>query len=386
MDLTDRVNSIEHSATLQVKESIFRLREEGVDVINMAPGAPDFDTPEHIREAGKRALDEGKTSTTEAKGIPELREAIARKLREENDVEADPDRIITTPGSKFSLFAAIQATIEEGDEAVVLDPSWVSYRQMVRLAGGEIQPVKLSATDGFHLDEDALADAVDDDTSVLVLNNPCNPTGVVFSRDELGVIRDLAVDHDVTVISDEIYETLRYGPDFHAMASLSGMADRTITVNGFSKAYAMTGWRLGYCAAPANLIDAVEKIQSHAVSCPVSFVQHGGVAALTGPTEPTEAMRATYEDRLEAMVTSLREAGVEVNAPEGAFYTFPRITDGDDVALCEEMLQEEGVAFAPGTAFGQPGHVRISATTSADRIRRGISAVEDYLAAAPPVS
>ncbi len=381
MDLTPRVRETEHSATIKVKEAIARERAEGVDVINMAPGSPDFDTPGHINQAATDALEAGHTRTTEAKGIPALREAIARKLRVDNGIETSADRIVATPGSKFSLFASILATVDEGDDAAVLDPSWVSYSQMVTLAGGNLTRVPLDPASGYTLDGADLESAVDDDTAVLVVNNPNNPTGAVYDRAGLERIRDLAVDHDITVIADEIYEKLVFEGTFHSIAALDGMADRTIAVNGFSKAFAMTGWRLGYLSAPEDLVDAVAKIQSHAVSCPTSFVQHAGVAALKGPDDPTERMRAAYENRIEVMLDALESVGVSIPDPRGAFYTFPPVVDDDDVALCEEMLDTEGVAVSPGTAFGQPGRVRISATTSADRIREGIERIGDYLGA-----
>jgi aspartate aminotransferase len=381
MDLTPRVQQAEHSATLQVKEAIARHRADGVDVINMAPGSPDFDTPAHINQAAVDALEAGHTQTTEAKGIPALREAIATKLREDNGVETSADRIVATPGSKFSLFASILATVDDGDEVVVLDPSWVSYSQMVTLAGGDLTRVRLDPETGFTVEGADLEAAIGDDTAVLVVNNPNNPTGAVYDRAGLERIRDLAVDHDVTVIADEIYEKLVFDGTFHSLGSLDGMSERTVVVNGFSKAFAMTGWRLGYLSAPANLVDAVAKVQSHAVSCPTSFVQHAGVAALEGPEEPTEGMRAAYQERIEVMLDALESVGVSMPHPRGAFYTFPPVVDEDDVALCEEMLEAEGVAVSPGTAFGHPGRVRISATTGADRIREGIERIGDYLGA-----
>jgi aspartate aminotransferase len=288
---------------------------------------------------------------------------------------------VATPGSKFSLFASILATVDEGDEAVVLDPSWVSYSQMVTLAGGDLTRLSLDPETGFTLDGADLEKAIDDDTAVLVVNNPNNPTGAVYDRAGLELIRDLAVDHDVTVIADEIYEKLVFEGSFHSLGSLDGMADRTVVVNGFSKAFAMTGWRLGYLSAPPDLVDAVTKVQSHAVSCPTSFVQHAGVAALEGPDEPTERMRVAYEERIEVMLDALESVGVSMPHPQGAFYTFPAVAEEDDVGLCEEMLEAEGVAVAPGTAFGHPGRVRISATTGADRIREGIERIGDYLGA-----
>ncbi|RZH68625.1 pyridoxal phosphate-dependent aminotransferase [Natrinema altunense] len=395
MEFTDRVSRVEPSATLAISALATELEAEGADIVDLSVGEPDFPTPENIVEAGKDAMDAGHTGYTTSAGILELREAIADKLAADG-LEHDSDEIIVTPGAKQALYEVVQSLVEDGDEVVLLDPAWVSYEAMVKMAGGDLTRVDLSETD-FQLEPalDDLAAAVSDETELLVVNSPSNPTGAVYSDAALEGVRDLAVEHDITVISDEIYKEITYGVEPTSLGTLEGMADRTVTVNGFSKAYSMTGWRLGYFAGPEDLIDQAGKLHSHSVSSAVNFVQHAGLEALETEDAVTEMVTA-FEERRDLVVDLLAEHGVDVAVPEGAFYMMLPVDDSearsasdasgdepraDDQAWCEGAIEDAHVATVPGSAFGTPGYARISYAASEERLEEGIErlAEEGYL-------
>jgi aspartate aminotransferase len=376
---SESVERVEPSATLRISDLASELESGGADVVDLSVGEPDFTTPEHIRVEAKASLDRGETGYTPSAGIPDLREAIAHKLREDNGLRVDREEVIVTPGAKQALFETIFSLVREGDEVVLLDPAWVSYEAMVKMAGGKLNRVTLDSSTGFTVGDVDLAEHVSDDTRLMIVNTPSNPTGAVFSEDELREIRDLAVDHDFWVISDEIYEEIIYGAEHHSLGAMDGMSGRTITVNGFSKSYAMTGWRLGYFVAPEELREQASKVHSHSVSCATSFAQRGGVAAIDGPQEPVEKMVDAFEARRDLLVDTLADAGVEIPPPQGAFYAFVPVDSEDDAALCEEILQEEYVATTPGSAFGVPGYVRLSYATSENRIVEGVERMSSYL-------
>ena len=380
-DFSRRVGAVEPSATLRISDLASELASRGEDVVDLSVGEPDFTTPDHVVDAAKTALDDGETHYTASAGVPSLREAIAAKLRTENDLQVDRDELIVTPGGKQALYEVIQAVLRDGDEAVLLDPAWVSYEAMVTMAGGELSRVQLDPATGFTpgAAADDIAEAVTDDTKLLIVNSPSNPSGAVFDEDELAAVRDLAVDHDVWVISDEIYEKIIYEGEHHSLGAMDGMADRTITVNGFSKAYAMTGWRLGYYHAPEPLRSQCAKIQSHSVSCATSFAQHGAIAAIDGPQEPVAEMRSAFEERRDALMDALADHGVEFPAPEGAFYAFVPVDSDDTAALCEEILEEAHVATTPGSAFGVEGYIRLSYAADRERIEEGVERMAPYL-------
>ncbi len=380
MEFTDRVTRVEPSATLAISALATELEAEGADVVDLSVGEPDFPTPENIIEAGKDAMDAGHTGYTTSAGILELREAIADKLADDG-LEHTADEIIVTPGAKQALYEIVQALIQEGDEVVLLDPAWVSYEAMVKMAGGELTRVDLSDSD-FQLEPalDDLAEAVSDETDLLIVNSPSNPTGAVYSDAALEGVRDLAVEHDITVISDEIYKEITYGVEPTSLGTLEGMADRTVTVNGFSKAYSMTGWRLGYFAGPEDLIDQAGKLHSHSVSSAVNFVQHAGIEALENTDEAVAEMTEAFEQRRDLVIDLLDEHDVDVAVPEGAFYMMLPVDD-DDQAWCEGAIEDAHVATVPGSAFGTPGYARISYAASEERLEEGIErlAEEDYL-------
>jgi aspartate aminotransferase len=380
MEFTDRVSRVEPSATLAISGLANELEAEGADVVDLSVGEPDFPTPENVVEAGKESMDAGDTGYTSSNGIAELREAIAEKLQGDG-LDYEAKNVIVTPGAKQALYETFQTLVQDGDEVVLLDPAWVSYEAMAKLAGGSLSRVDLSAH-GFRLEPalDELAETVSDDTELLVLNSPSNPSGAVYSEEALEGVRDLAVSHDFTVIADEIYERITYGDRPTSLATLDGMAERTVTINGFSKAYSMTGWRLGYLAAPEELVDEAGKLHSHSVSCATNFVQHAGIEALENTESDVEEMVEAFESRRDLLVDLLGEHGIDVRPPEGAFYMMVPVSE-DDQQWCEGAIQDAHVATVPGSAFGTPGYARISYANSEKRIREAIDrlAEEGYL-------
>jgi aspartate aminotransferase len=381
MDFASRVERVEPSATLAISNKAAELEAEGKDVVDLSVGEPDFDTPENIKDAAKAALDAGHTGYTSSNGIPQLKEAIAEKLHDDGLTQYGPGNIIVTPGGKQALYEIFQTIIDDGDEVALLDPAWVSYEAMAKLAGGTLTRVDTAAHD-FQLEGalDDLAAAVSDDTELLVVNSPGNPHGAVYSEEALEGVRDLAVEHDITVISDEIYKEITYdGVEAVSLGTLDGMEDRTVTLNGFSKAYSMTGWRLGYFAGPEELVSQAGKVHSHSVSCAVNFVQHAGVEAITNTDEAVAEMREAFAERREFLMGLFEDHGVHVPEPQGAFYMMPEIApDGDDTEWCDEAISEAQVATVPGTAFGTPGYARISYANSKERLQEAVDRLAEH--------
>ncbi len=378
LDFTDRVQRVEPSATLAISNKAAELEADGVDVVDLSVGEPDFDTPQNIKESAERALEAGETGYTTSQGIPELREAIAEALHDRGLDQYGSENVMVTPGGKQALFEIFQTLVDDGDEVVLLDPAWVSYEAMAKIAGADLKRVDTAQYD-FRL-EDALGDlrgVVSEDTDLLVVNSPGNPHGAVYSEQALQGVRDVAVNHDVTVISDEIYDQIVYdGASYTSLGTLEGMRDRTITVNGFSKAYAMTGWRLGYFAGPEELIDQASKIHGHSVSCAVNFVQHAGIEAIRNTDDAVDEMRQAFEERRDMLVDLFDEYGKDVPEPEGAFYMMLPVAD-DDQAWCEQAIEDGHVATVPGSAFGTPGYARISYANSKERLREAVDRLDD---------
>ncbi|MDS0277928.1 pyridoxal phosphate-dependent aminotransferase [Halomicroarcula sp. S1AR25-4] len=381
MDFASRVERVEPSATLAISNKAAELEAEGKDVVDLSVGEPDFDTPENIKQAAKDALDAGHTGYTPSNGIPELKEALVEKLHDDGLTQYGTENLIVTPGGKQALYEIFQTLIDDGDEVALLDPAWVSYEAMAKLAGGSLTRVDTAAHD-FQLAGalDDLADAVSDDTELLVVNSPGNPHGAVYSDAALEGVRDLAVEHDITVISDEIYKEITYdGVEATSLGTLDGMEDRTITLNGFSKAYSMTGWRLGYFAAPEELVSQAGKVHSHSVSCAVNFVQHAGIEALTNTDEAVEEMRQAFAERREFLIGLFEEHGVHVPEPQGAFYMMPEVApDGDDTEWCDAAISDAQVATVPGSAFGTPGYARISYANSKERLQEAVDRLAEH--------
>jgi aspartate aminotransferase len=376
-DFAARVGRVEPSATLAISNLANELEADGVDVVDLSVGEPDFDTPANVKRAAKDALDTGHTSYTSSNGIPALREAIAEKLRADG-LDCEASNVVVTPGGKQALYELFHTVIDRGDEVVLLDPAWVSYEAQARLAGADLARVDTTPY-GFQLEPalDDLAETVSDDTELLVVNSPSNPTGAVYSDAALAGVRDLAVEHDFAVISDEIYDEITYGVEQTSLGSLDGMGDRTFTVNGFSKAYAMTGWRLGYFAAPESFVSQAGKIQSHSVSCAVNFVQHAGVEALRNTETAVAEMRDAFRGRRDMLADLLADHGVDVSVGDGAFYMMLPV-DPDDQSWCEGAIETAHVAAVPGSAFGTPGYARISYAASQERLREGVERLAEH--------
>ena len=374
----DRVERVEPSATLAISNAAAELEADGIDVVDLSVGEPDFPTPENVVEAGKRAIDEGYTGYAPSDGIPELKEAIAAKFADDG-LDYATDEIIVTPGGKQALFETFMTLLDEGDEVVLLDPAWVSYEAMAKMAGADIERVDLSPHE-FQLEPalDELAATVSDDTDFVVTNSPSNPSGAVFSDAALEGVRDLAVDHDFAVLADEIYQRIAYTDETPtSLGSLDGMGDRTVTLNGFSKAYSMTGWRLGYVGMPRPLREQASKIQSHSVSCATHFVQRAGVEALQNTEHAVAEMRSAFRERRDMLLDLFADHGKEVPFPAGAFYMMLPV-DEDDQAWCEGAIEEAHVATVPGSAFGTPGYARLSYAASEQRLREGVDRLVEH--------
>ncbi|MBX0324527.1 pyridoxal phosphate-dependent aminotransferase [Halomicroarcula sp. F13] len=381
MDFASRVERVEPSATLAISNKAAELEAEGKDVVDLSVGEPDFDTPENIKDAAKDAMDAGHTGYTPSNGIPELKNALVDKLHDDGLTQYEAENLIVTPGGKQALYEIFQTVIDDGDEVALLDPAWVSYEAMAKLAGGTLTRVDTAAHD-FQLEGalDDLAAAVSDDTELLVVNSPGNPHGAVYSDAALEGVRDLAVEHDITVISDEIYKEITYdGVEATSLGTLDGMEDRTVTLNGFSKAYSMTGWRLGYFAGPEELVSQAGKVHSHSVSCAVNFVQHAGIEALTNTDEAVEEMRQAFAERREFLIGLFEDHGVHVPEPQGAFYMMPEVApDGDDTEWCDAAISDAQVATVPGSAFGTPGYARISYANSKERLQEAVDRLAEH--------
>lgn len=383
--LSKRVNKIGVSHTMKVAQEAKELQAKGENVIDLSVGEPDFPTPQNIKDAAIRAIENNFTKYTLNAGTIELRKAIAEKLKKENGLDYSPNEIIVSAGAKQSIYNSVQSLINNDDEAIIAAPYWVSYPEMVILAHGKPVIVNASEENGFKLTAQQIADAVTPKTKVLILCNPCNPTGAAYSKSELEEIAKVVEEKNLIVISDEIYEKLVYDNfKFVSFASLSEkIKSRTIVVNGLSKAYSMTGWRIGYAAASQEIINALNKIQSHSTSNASSISQAAAVEALVGPQDSLEVMRKEFERRRNFLHDELASIkGIKCHKPEGAFYLFPnvseyfnksthvfKITNSFDLAMY--LLYEEKVATVPGSAFGAEGYIRISYSTSMEQLEEG---------------
>ena len=385
IQLADRTWSIEPSVTLALSARAKALRTAGVDVCDFTVGEPDFNTPVHIREAAKRALDEGKTKYAPAGGLPKLQELIAAKLRTENGLSYSADEIIVCTGGKQAILNVLLTVLSRDDEALIPTPYWVSYPEIVKLA--RAKPVLMPTTEatGFKITPEQLDAAITPQTKVLILNSPSNPTGAVYSRAELAALAEVLVQREVAVLSDEIYEKLLYDGEEHVSIGSLGEAifNLTLTCNGFSKAYAATGWRLGYAAGPAHVIKAATDIRSHTTSGATTFAQYGAIAALEGPQDEVEAMRREFERRREVLLAGLQALpGITCTRPGGAFYLFPNITATglSSLDFSARLLEDYHVAIVPGSAFGADANVRFSYATSMAAIEKGLERLRQFVA------
>ncbi len=394
--IADRMNRISPSPTMAITAKARAMKAEGRDVISLSAGEPDFDTPEHIKQAAIAAIRAGDTKYTDNAGTPALRKAVAEKFRRDSGIDYRPDEIIISTGGKQVIFNALMATVEAGDEVIIPAPCWVSYPDIVKLADGEPVFIPCGQNNGFKLRPEDLAAAITPKTKWLVLNSPNNPTGAAYSAAELRLLCDVLLEHpNIWVFTDDIYEKLVY--DGFKSATIvevePRLRDRTVTMNGCSKAYAMTGWRIGFCGAPANLIKAMDKLQSQSTSNASSIGQAAALAALTGPEDALSEMRKVYQERRDLVVEMLNRApGLVCGKPEGAFYVFPalhgcigktspkgtKITD--DEAFVTALLEETGVAAVHGSAFIYPGHFRISYATSTALLREACTRITKFCA------
>jgi aspartate aminotransferase len=382
--LAERLNGIAPSMTLAITAKAKALKARGVDVCGFGSGEPDFDTPEHVKRAAVAALEKGETKYAPVEGILPLREAIARKLERDNGLCYLPSQIQVSGGAKLVLYNIIMATINPGEEVLIPAPYWLSYPEMVRLAEG--RPVILETTEAsrFKITPDQLEAAITPRSRILILSTPSNPTGVMYTPAELAALARVVVERDLLVISDEIYEKLTYGDVPHR--SIGSLGDeilaRTITVNGFSKAYAMTGWRIGYAAGPKEVIEAANVVQSHSLSNVTTFAQYGAIAALEGDQSVIETMRRAFAKRLDVIYDGIRAiSGLTCVRPDGAFYVFPSIesTGLGSREFCERLMEEEGVAVVPGLAFGSDRHIRFSYATDDATIEKGIERLRRFV-------
>ncbi|MBR6203467.1 MAG: pyridoxal phosphate-dependent aminotransferase [Candidatus Methanomethylophilaceae archaeon] len=376
--VSKRLQEIPASGTIAISNLVSQMKSEGVDVVSFSMGEPDFDTPANVVEACCDSLRSGYTHYTPSLGIPELRKAVADASRAESGIPCDQSNVLITP-CKQAIFMVALAYIDPGDEVILSDPSWVSYEACIRLAGGVPVYVPTSFEDGFVLDPAKVEAAITPRTRMIILNTPSNPTGCVMPRGVLKQIADIAKAHGIKVLADEIYSAIVYEGEHVSISSFPGMFENTITVSGLSKSYAMTGWRLGWAIAPAEDIKAINKLQSHSISCAVSFVQKAAVEALTGPQDSRASMVKEFRRRRDLVMDLVEEIpGFECNVPSGAFYVFPKYNrDVPSAKLAEVLLKEGHVAVTPGTAFGPNGEgfFRISYATSEDQIREGMARI-----------
>ncbi len=392
-NLTARANRLSPSMTLAISAKYKVLVREGKDAINFSVGEPDFDTPKFICDATIDAINSGFTRYTTASGIPELKEAICDKLLKDNGLEYTPKNIIVGTGAKQPLFNAFLVLCEEGDEVIVPTPYWVSYSEQVKVTDATPVYVECREENDFKLDINDLKAAITPKTKAIIFSSPVNPTGAIYSAEEMKAIADLAVEHDFYVIADEIYEKLIYDGKKHVSIASFGpeIKARTVVINGMSKAYAMTGWRMGYAAAPVEIIAAMNKIQGHSTSNPTSFVQKGALAALQGPTESIEKMRLAFDERRKFMVKTINEIpGVSCLMPGGAFYVMMNIKEligreikgykiNNSMDFANALLEDCYVALVPGSAFGAEGYVRLSYANSIANIGEGLNRIAEFV-------
>lgn len=391
MKLAKRITSIEESKTLAVTEKAGQLKAKGIDVVGLSAGEPDFDTPENIKEAAAAALKKGHTKYTAASGIPELKKAVAEKFQRDNGLTYDPSQIVVSCGCKHSIYNALMVALEEGDECVIPAPYWTSYPDMVMLTGAKPVIVDTKESAGFKMSADALDRAITPRTRMLILCSPCNPTGIVYSAEELKAIAEVCTKRNILILSDEVYEKLVYDGATH-MSIATFAHDRTIVVNSVSKTYAMTGWRIGYLAGPKEIARAASKLQSQATSNPTSIAQYASVEALRGDQSSIAKMVEEYRRRRDYVYGRLNKMpGVSCLKPDGAFYAFPNVSRlygkscrghpvSDSFTLSTLLLEHAHVALVGGSAFGSDQHLRISYATSMEQLQKAMDRMEQFFA------
>lgn len=391
--LSDRINALEESATLAMAQKARELKAKGIDLVSLSLGEPDFKTPQHIQDAAKQAIDEGcYFAYPPVAGYPDLRKAIAEKLQKENNIKCGPENVVISTGAKHSIANTFLCMLNPGDEVIIYSPFWVSYAEMVKLAEGVPVFIKGGLDQDFKASADQLEKAINPKTKMVIYSSPSNPTGAVFTKDELQEIADVLKNHkNIYVIADEIYEYINFTGKHHSLAAIPEMADNTITVNGFSKGHAMTGWRVGYIAAPVWIAKAVEKLQGQMTSGNCSIAQRAAHAAVVGDMQPTKDMAAQYLKRRDIVLELLNDIpGVKTTTPTGAFYVFPDISayfgkkDGETVIntaedFCMFILNKAHVSLVTGDAFGAPECVRISFAASEEQLRKALKRMKEAM-------
>ncbi|MDR3283357.1 MAG: pyridoxal phosphate-dependent aminotransferase [Candidatus Methanoplasma sp.] len=380
--VSKRLKDVPASGTVALSNLVSILNSQGADIVSFSMGEPDFTTPQNIIDACKKSLDSGFTHYTPSAGIPELRKAVAAKAFSENNIHCTARNVLIAP-CKHAIFMTALAYLDPGDEVILSDPSWVSYEACIRLAGAKPVYVPTYYEEEFLLDPRRVADAVTPKTKMIILNSPSNPTGGVLPEQAIKEIAETAKERNLTVMSDEIYESIVYEGKHLSIASLPDMFDRTITISGLSKTYAMTGWRLGWAIAPEADIKTIDKLQTHSISCCVSFTQPAAVEAITGPQGAKESMVGEFRRRRDLALDLIEEIdGLECNVPRGAFYLFPKYNrDVKSEVFCRKMLEDAHVAVTPGSAFGPGGEgfFRISYATSEERIKEGFRRIKHFM-------
>ena len=388
--LSERVIKVKPSATIAISSKAMEMRSAGVDVISMSAGEPDFDTPEYIKDAAKMAMDSGMTKYTQVDGVPDLKQAIINKFSEDNDLIYDPENILVSTGAKQTLYNLFQAILGPGDEVIIISPYWVSYPDMVLLADAKPVIVDTFQENDFALDISAFEDAINDKTKLIIINSPSNPTGITFSRADYESIGAILENYpDVYVATDDMYEYIYWGdePFISFAQACPSLFDRTITINGVSKSYAMTGWRIGFCGGPSDVIGGMKKVQSQSTSNASSISQAAAIAALNGSKDEINLMVEQYKLRHDYLCAALNDIdGFKTTPGTGAFYLFPDVTNvieqkgfSDDVELSQYLIEKANVAVVPGSAFGSPGYIRLSYATSLELIKEAVNRISNSL-------
>ena len=386
MQLSKRIQKVKPSATLVITAKANEMRKQGIDVIGFGTGEPDFDTPDFVKEGAIEALKEGKTKYTPSAGIPELRDAVAQKLKEQNKIDYRPSEVIITPGAKMGLYEIFSVILNPGDEVIVPAPYWVSYTEQIKLCDSIPITPMTSEENGFVLTVDILEENLSENTKAVVINTPSNPTGAVIPRKELEEIADFCVANNILIISDECYEEFSYDEEHVSIASLGEeVKNTTFTVGAFSKSYSMTGWRLGWVAAPEIYTKAIATMQGQTASNPTSFAQYGALKALKDKGKFPAMMREEFRKRKDYIVEELNSIeGIKCIKPEGAFYVFPNISSyikGDiknDIDFASYLLEEAKVAVVPGSAFGAEGYIRMSYATSMENLKKAMQRIKTF--------
>ncbi|SFF61514.1 aspartate aminotransferase [Halobacillus alkaliphilus] len=389
MELANRVQSLTPSSTLAITAQAKALKAEGHDVIGLGAGEPDFNTPAHILDAAKRAMDEGLTKYTPAGGIPELKNAITAKLKRDQNLTYTNEQIIVTTGAKHALFTLFQVLLNKDDEVIVPAPYWVSYPEQIKLAEGKPVIVPADESNNFKITPEQLKASISERTKAIVINSPSNPTGMMYSEKELKALGQVCLDHDILIISDEIYEKLVYTSEEHvSIAQLSDeLYNQTVIINGVSKSHSMTGWRIGFAAGNKSIIKAMSNMASHSTSNPTSIAQYAALAAYIGSNEEVNEMREAFKERLEVLYEKLTSIpGVDCVKPSGAFYLFPNVQKAAEAGgfsnvdeWVKALLDQEKVALVPGSGFGAPQNVRLSYATSLDQLEKAADRIKQFV-------